>query len=824
MRGILHPRVRLGVFEVDLRAGELRQDEGAVLVLADQPLQILRILIEADGEIVTREEIRQRLWPDDTVVEFDSSINNAIKKLRRALVDSADEPHYIGTIAKRGYRLLVPVERVGFAEEDASDSRRTADPSAPSVADSARDDKGAIQAVAANPAAAAQTAPVIAAPDESSIHPPFALSRTHSRWKWPAVALMVCIAILAGVLYWRAHKVAKLTERDTIVLADFDNKTGDPLFDDALKQALTIQLEQSPYLNVLSDRRVRRTLKLMNRSPKDPMTEEVTREVCVRNSSKAMVLGSIAALGKQYVVGLRAVNCNLGESLVQVQERAVGKEAVLNALDKAITAMRGKLGESLSSIEKYGTPLPEATTSSLEALRAFSMGNRAERAEGATAALPFFKRAVELDPSFAFAYTTLAIAYNNLDEAPRAEENAREAYQLRNKVSERERFAIEAMYYRQVTGELDKAAQTFEQWQQSYPRDASAVGNLGAVSANLGKMEKFLEQTRTALRLDPDYYVIYGNLGAAYMNLNRLDEAEQAFKEAERRGLAAETLLQFWYQLDFVRGNATGMAQMVAAAAGKAGTEDSMLATQADTAAWYGKLHNASELTRRAVDLAKRNDAKETAANYEAAAALREEAAGVRSRARTDASAALKLSESRDIKAIVALALAQAGDISTANKLAGELNATFPLGTLAQGFWLPTIRAAIAVQENDGNSALQALNGMGTLELAAVNGGINVFLCPAYVRGQAYLMLHNGKAAAAEFQKLIDHYGLITNFPWGALARLGVARAYAIEAQTDPSARDKARTAYQNFLTLWKDADPDIPIYQQAKAEYAKLQ
>ena len=379
------------------------------------------------------------------------------------------------------------------------------------------------------------------------------------------------------------------------------------------------------------------------------------------------------------------------------------------------------------------------------------------------------------------------------------------------------------MYYEHVTGELDKAAQTFEQWQQSYPRDASPVGNLGTVSANLGKMEKFLEQTRTALRLDPDYYAIYANLGAAYMNLNRLDEAEEAFKGAEQRGLAAETLLLFWYQLDFVRGKATRMAQMVAAAAGKPGTEDSMLATQADTEAWYGKFHNASELTQRAVDLAKRNDAKETAANYEAGAALREAAAGNRSQADNDANSALKVSQSRDVKAIAAIALAQAGDVSTPKKLASELNATFPLDTLAQGFWLPTIRAAIALQRKDGNSAIQALNGMGTLEFAAVNAGINVYLCPAYVRGQAYLMLHDGKAAAAEFQKLIDHYGLITNFPWGALARLGVARAYALEAATDPAAGDKARSAYQNFLTLWKDADPDIPIYKQAKAEYAKL-
>ena len=481
-----------------------------------------------------------------------------------------------------------------------------------------------------------------------------------------ATAVVVCAAAIGGILYWRAHRAPKLTERDTIVLADFDNKTGDPVFDDTLKQALTIQLEQSPYLNVLSNRKVRQTLKLMNRFPKDPMTEEVTREVCVRSSSKAMVLGSIAALGNEYVVGLRAMDCNLGESLFEVQERAVGKEAVLNALDKAITGMRSKLGESLSSIEKYGTPLPEATTSSLEALRAYSMGNRAERAEGATAALPFYKRAVELDPGFAFAYNHLAIVYNNLDEAPRAEENARKAYQLKNKVSERERFAIEANYYQHVTGELDKAAQTFEQWQQSYPRDAAPVGNLGTVYANLGKMEKFLQQTRKALRS--------GSRLLRHLRKPRCRVHEPQSAGRGRAGVQSRQSSAVWrgdlapilVSIGFRRGNATGMAQMVAAAAGKPGTEDSMLATQADTEAWYGKFHNASELTQRAVDLAKRNDAKETAANYEAAAAIREAAAGVRSRARTDASTALKLSESRDMKAIAALALAQAGDISTA--------------------------------------------------------------------------------------------------------------------------------------------------------------
>ncbi len=327
MKGTLPQRVRLGVFEVDLRAGELRQDEGAVLVLPDQPLQILRILIEADGEMVTRDEIRQRLWPDDTIVEFDHSINNAIKKLRRALVDPGDEPHYIGTIAKRGYRLLVPVERVAL-EEESGDSGQTADPSAPSAADSARDDTE----------------------DKSpSVGQIIAEPQRRARSKWLAVAVMVCMAILAGVLYWRAHRVPKLTERDTIVLADFDNKTGDPVFDDTLKQALTIQLEQSPFLNVLPTMKIVGTLKLMNQSGAERLTENLARDVCLRTGSKAMVVGSIALLGRQYLIGLRAVECNLGESLGEVQERADGKDRVLKALDKAANDLRAKLGESFNS-------------------------------------------------------------------------------------------------------------------------------------------------------------------------------------------------------------------------------------------------------------------------------------------------------------------------------------------------------------------------------------------------------------------------------------------------------------------------------------------
>jgi len=830
MKGTLPDRVRLGTFEVDLRAGELRQGEGAILVLPDQPLRILRMLIEANGEIVTREEIRERLWRGDTIVEFDHSINNAIKKLRRALVDSGDEPHYIGTIAKRGYRLLVPVERVA-PEDDSGDSGEIAGPlpqaqgkSSASIAAgiSVRDYRPEVVNLATQSGATSQMAPVVQVAEISGEQ---AILQPHSRppWTWIAAAVAVCAVAIAGTLYWRAHRARQLTERDTIMLADFDNKTGDPVFDDTLKQALTIQLEQSPFLNLLSNRKIQQTLNMMNRSAKEPLTEDVSREICQRTGSRAMVIGSIAAFGREYVIGLRAIDCNAGDSLGEVLEPATGKEKVLNALDKAASNLRSKLGESLSSVEKYATPLSEATTPSLEALKALSLGNKAQFREGGTAALPYYQRAIELDPNFALAYQHLAVVYSNLNEAQRAAENGRKAYDLRDKVTERERLAIEATFYWHVTGELDKAAQVYEEWQQNYPRDAAPVGNLGGIYANLGNLQKFLQQMRAALRLEPNYYVIFVNLGAAYMNLNRLDDAEQAFKEAEQRGLAAEQLLQYWYQLAFLKRDEGQMDHIVAAAMGKPGTEDLMLTTQADTEAWFGRFSNARQLTQKSALSAERNNARETAGISWVQAALRESAAGNGRQARVYTSHALQLSQGRDTKAIAPLALAQSGDIKTAQRLAAELDNAFPLDTLAQNYWLPTIRAANALERKDPNGAVEALNETGPIELGVSNSGTNVFLCPAYVRGEAYLMLHDGKSAAAEFQKFIDHYGLITNFPLGALARLGVARAYALEAQTDPAFREKARTAYQNFLTLWKDADPDILIYKQAKAEYAKL-
>ncbi len=813
--------LRFGVFELNLDTEELRKS-GTVVKLPPQPWKLLALLASHAGQVVSRDEIQQQLWERESEADVDveNMVNKCIKQIRTVLGDNADNPLYIETLPRHGYRFIAPVVSKVIP---APRPRVVASESGERERSAALGSSGAgAPAVVMEAAAPSYPVPV---PDMPKAAPAadgaarVAESRSRS-WRgrlfWIGVTL-VLLSLVGGGLYWRAHKAPALTDRDTIVLADFDNKTGDPVFNDTLKQGLSIQLEQSPFLDLVSPGKVNRTLRLMGRSPGDPLTPEVAHEVCQRTGSKAMLNGSIAVLGSDYVIGLKAVDCNSGDVLAETLEQAAGKEAVLRALDAAALSLRGKLGESLASVQKYATPLEEATTPSLDALQAYSQGRKTMLTKGDAAALPLLQRAVEIDPNFAAAYTGMAISYHNLDEAGRAAENARKAYELRQKVSERERFHIESSYYMFTTGELEKAAQTLELWQQSFPRDEASYTNLGFIYMSLGNWDKALEQARAAMRLDPNSASNYPNLGGDYANLNRLDDAEAVYRQAEERKVAKEFLLNSPYQVAFLKGDTAQMAELVAAAMGKPGREDLLLATQADTEGWYGRLKSARELTQRASDSAQQNDAKETAATYQAAAALREAESGYGKEARSDADAALKLAPNRDVQAMAGLALARAGDTARAEKLAAELDKTYPLDTLVQKYWLPSIRAAVALERKDPNRAIELLKVTSPIELSAP-AQVNVFLCPVYLRGEAYLMLHDGNAAAAEFRKFIDHYGLVWNFPWGALARLGLARSYALSGDTT-----KAKAAYQNFLTLWKDAYPDIPIYQQAKAEYAKL-
>jgi len=643
-------------------------------------------------------------------------------------------------------------------------------------------------------------------------------------WKLLVLAAVLLLAAaIGGAFYFRSRsatpttKATPLTEKDTVVLADFDNKTGDTVFDDALKQALAVQLGQSPFLNILSDRKVEETLHLMGRTSNERVTRDIARELCVRTGSKAIILGSIFNLGGQYVIGVDAIGCGSGDTLAKEQEEAASKQDVLKALGMAAANLRGKLGESLATIQKFDVPV-EATTPSLEALKAFSMGITTFRTKGVAEAIPFYKHALELDPNFAVAYASLGVVYANLGQTSLAAANLKKAYALREHVSEREKYRIASMYYNLVTGELEQATQAYELWAKSYPQDAVPPGNLGDIYAKLGQYEKALSKNQESQRLELDV-VGYSNLAGNFLALNRPEDAKKTIAEAQERKFEGDFVHLAIYQLAFVKGDTAEMGRQVEWAAGKPGTEDLLLSWQSDTHAYYGRLVKARDFSRRAVDAAVRADSKETAAIWQVNAALREAEFGNAAAAKQGVAAALALSPGRDVKMFAALTLAQVGEIARAKAIVEELQKNYPSQTVLKVYWMPAIKAAMELNAGNSTQALMFLEAAAPYELGEPPPLQLGTLYPVYIRGQAQLMTHNGTAAATEFQKFLDHGGIVLNFPLGALAHLGLARAYALEGDTG-----KARTAYQDFLTLWKDADPDIPILKEAKAEYAKLQ
>jgi len=1143
-----------GSFRLDLKAGELHKNDRRIR-LHEQPFRVLKLLLERPGEVVSREEIRQRLWPNDTVVEFDNGINAAIKKLRDALGDSADQPRYIETFARRGYRFMLPVEwepsgdssagavespeavhaprqparppaeaaqvpsspinlsasRIGqrvahyrvldvlggggmglvYRAEDIKLGRKVAlkflpeemaaDPVAlerferearaasalnhPNICtiheieeqagqpfivmellegqtlrDLLEKSKTDVQGsrVDAKPGAGLPLATILdlstqiaagleAAHQQGIIHrdikpanifvtrqgqakildfglaklqglgargqglgsddegsepddlepgrfpklesetltpnpqpliPDLTLTRTglaigtagymspeqirgekldartdlfsfglvlyematgarafagetgavvheqilhraperprelrpdlpakleaiihralerdrearypsaaeigadlvqlktkadsHRRSPLPfgrlarrdAAAAVIALAVVAAIAYRYVRNRPALTDKDAVVVGDFTNTTGDSVFDDTLKQGLEVQLEQSPFFDLVSEKRVNETLKLMGRSPGERLTPEIAREVCQRTGGKAALAGLIAALGSQYVIGLEAVNCATGDVLAQAQEQATGKEAVLKALDHTALALRAKLGESHGTLQQYATSLEDATTPSLGALKAYSEARKIRETQGYTVALPYFQQAAQLDPNFAMAYANMAHAYQGLNQIGRSGENARKAYELRAKVSERERFYIEATYYLTGIGDLERARQLYEEYQQAYPRDPQPCQNLAFLYTVLGNPQKALEEQRQALRLDSTDESIYAGLAAKYMDLNRFGETKTVFRQAEERKLDTVGLLAARYELAFLRDDTSEMERLAAEARGKPGAEDIVLGMHGDTQAGYGRLRSARELWRQAEESARRNDAPERAAYLEARAAVFEAELGYEQQARAEAYAAVKQAYQQAVTCQAALVLARAGDTAKAEELAAEIDKTFPLDTQVQRGWLPVIRAAIALGHKDSGRAIdltkQAMPSYDPL--------------PAYVRGWAYLQQRDGTNAAAAFGETFQR---IPVRPGSfQLARLGLARALALDAGIDvtpdldpaapaapicrvprnlPGARHdgrqsdttaKALVAYEDFLTYWKDADADIPLLKQAKAEYALL-
>lgn len=762
-----------GPFEVDTSTRELRK-RGVHVKLSGQPFQILLTLLARPGDLVTREQLRDDLWSEGTFVDFEGSLNAAVNKLRRALNDSAENPRYIETVPKGGYRFIAPVIKPSNGH-------------------------------------------VLAPRPELPARLP---RRPAHSW---AIILGLLTLTIAGLLTYILRATPKLTDRDTIVLADFVNKTGDRVFDGTLHQGLTVQLEQSPFLSLISEQRMRQTLRLMSQPPDAQVTPGLAREICERTGSLAVLEGSIASLGSQYVVGLRAKNCRTGEVLANEQLQVARKEDVLNAVSQIASRFRSRIGESPASVTKYDTPLEEATTRSLEALKAYSAAWKVHYSHGATDALPLFKHATEIDPEFAMAHAALGRIYADLDLSHLSAASVKRAWELRDRTSDRERFFIASNYAILVTGNLEEARQTVEAWAQTYPRDAAPRTMLsGYANKAPGRFEEAAAEAQRAIELEPNLGIAYYNLAANNAYLNRLDVAQKVLQGAEDRGLKIEEFLMLAYDLAFLEADSARMEQVVERA--RAGTELASWISnkEAFAFAYSGRLHQAKSMSQRAVAEAQQTGQPERAALWEAGAAVRDALFGDAAEARTMAAAAVKLSHDADVTYGAAFALALSGDLRRSQAIAHDLESQFPEDTTIRASYLPILRARLALNQGDPAKAIDLLRAAAPFELGMPRSGVSGqfgALYPIYTRGEAYLALHQPAQAAAEFQKILDHRGIVVSDPIGALARLQIGRAFALSADMM-----KAKTAYKDFLTLWKDADSGIPILQQAKAEYSKLQ
>jgi TolB-like protein len=651
---------------------------------------------------------------------------------------------------------------------------------------------------------------------------PAAQKRKMRRWTVIGAVCVIAIASLATGAFFELRSAPRLTAKDTIVLADFTNATGDSVFDDTLRRGLSVQLEQSPFLSVISDDQVQQTLQMMDQKPDARLTPEIARQVCRRAGSAAVLDGSIAQIGAQYLLTLKAVNCESGNSLASTEARADDKNHVLDALGQIASDMRGKLGESLATVQQFDTPLEQATTPSLEALQSFSEGFKTLYGpQGSGAAIPLFRRATEEDPNFAAAYAMLGRMEGDISEYGSAVKDATKAYELRDRASEAEKYFISANYHSLVTGDLKKTEQDCLLWLQDYPRAAQPRNLLGGpVYLQLGAYQKAVEQGEEAVRGHPDLPIGYAQIIWGYTAQGHLDDAKDAYQRGVAQKIDSVFLSLPLYPLDFLAGDSAGMEKLVAESAGKPGVEDAFLANDALTAAYSGHLGKARDLAKQSEASVQSPDEKEAAASYAASAALIEALFGNAAEARQQAAKTLRLSTARDNEYAAALALGFAGDTAQTESLAKDLAKRLPDDTVAQFNYLPTLAAQIAINRNEPAKAVDDLQPAAAYELGGPGSGFFAFLAgyPVYVRGEAFLAARKGSAAAAEFQKIIDHAGVVLNEPIGALAHLQLARAYALEGDAA-----KSRAAYQQFLALWKDSDPDIPAMTQAQSEYARL-
>jgi DNA-binding winged helix-turn-helix (wHTH) protein/Flp pilus assembly protein TadD len=778
-----------GPFRADPRKQLLLRDDQPVTI-SRKVFEALLILVRHRGEVVNKDDLMAELWPDAFVEE--SNLSQTIFMLRKALGETPEDRRYIVTLPGRGYRFAAEVRAVNVDGEYmliASRNRSQV------LVEEAENEPDAAVKASARP-------------------------RAWRKYSIPIAASLALLAVAIVVLTrWRRESV--LGEKGSILIADFTNTTGDPVFDDTLRRGLTVQLEQSPYLMLIPEEHIQHTLLLMGQPPGARMTPELAREVCERVGGGAVLDGSITSLGSQYVVGLRATGCQNGDFIDEEQVQAARKEDVLNALSQIASKFRRRLGESLETVKRYDTPLAEATTPSIEALNEYSKALHANSSSGGVSAIPLLQRAVAIDPTFAMAYAYLGRIYGDLGETTLSAESATRAYQLRDRVSDREKLFITATYERQVTGNLEKARETLALWTQTYPRDHAPWSLLsGGTSLEVGKYERGSEAAQKAIDLDPDQSFPYTNGAINDVALGRMAQAKNELQQAAQRKLETQDLLAEQYHIAFLEGDHPEMEWVVAQSEGKPGLEDCIAGEEAHALAYSGQLRLARRMSMHAVNMAGQLGDRERAAEYQMEAAVREALLGNVLEAKRSAIAALVLSKGRDVEYGAAFALAKSGDSSLSEALANDLDKRFPEDTLVRFNYLPTLRALLALDNGSPSEAVELLQVASPYEMGFSADSVVFFgaLYPVYVRGDAYLAEHHGTEAAAEFQKIIDHRGIVISDPIGALAHLQSGRAYGLAGDIP-----KAKASYQDFLELWKNADPDIPVLREAKAEHAKL-
>jgi eukaryotic-like serine/threonine-protein kinase len=766
-----------GPFRIDPDHRQLlRQDHP--IPLQPKAFDILLVLVKNSEKVVLKDELIKTVWPDTFVEE--SNLSQHIFVLRKTLGEGVEEKRYIVTVPGRGYRFAQAVRAVAAEQEKQEE-----------------------QIVVAS----RSLARVVIESDKRK-RPQL----------WVVLGVIGVAASIAVGAYWVSHRKPQLSEKDTLVLADFDNKTGDSVFDVTLRQGLAAQLEQSPFLNLLSDQRIGQTLSLMTQPRDSRLSPELAREVCQRTASAAVLNGTIAQIGARYLLTLKAINCSTGESLVSTEAEANDKNRVLDALGTIAAEIRGRLGESLASVQKYDVQPENVTTSSLEALKAYSIGIRMRRYDVAPPPIiPLFEQAISLDPNFAMAYAQLGVIFYNNDDTARAADNIRKAYDLRERVSEREKFYISSCYQTMVTRDLEAARKTFQVWQQIYPREGAAFNNLGTLDIYLGKWDEVLTMTEKGRELNHRQFE--PNLVSAYLYLDRFDEAKKMVRAAQASGYDTPLFRENLYAIAFHEGDEAGMDRALADLMAKPGWESAAIYSRSSTAAYYGRFAQAREQIERAADSARRADNKALAATYRAMQSLRESLIGNSALAQQQAKAALAGADTREVEAVSAMALAGSGDSSGALRLANDLAKKYPEDTIVHANFLPATRAGVALSANNGAKALEELSPTAPYELGSPDLDVNLALYPVYLRGMAYLMKKEGSASVAEFQKIVDHPGVVQDEIIGSLAHLGLGRAYVLSGDST-----KAKTGYRNFLSLWKNADRDVPILKQAVAEYEKLQ